>query len=106
MAVLPTEIFENYSLVTVETVQGIFIPLASIPGLTAAEANETTGDGLELLRALVLEAVSNFNSLPTAPKNVTASLSDTIITETRHKLSANFTFNVTVPQSAYQLLPE
>ena len=43
---------------------GITIPYANLPGLTAENANAVAGDGREIIRALI-EAIFNvFNNLP------------------------------------------
>ncbi|ANV92032.1 hypothetical protein [Picosynechococcus sp. PCC 8807] len=58
---LPTDYFADYELLEATDPapsQGIFIPLASLAGLSAVEANATTGDGREVVRNLVETAVS------------------------------------------------
>lgn len=100
---LPTDLFADLSVETVDTVQGIFIPLASIPGLTAAEANPTTGDGREVLRALLTEAYNNLETLPTAPTNVGFNYIEAVLTETRKRQDFAFSFVVTLPASSYQM---
>lgn len=106
MAVLPTDVFEDLSLETVDTVQGIFIPLASLPALTASEANPTTGDGREVLRALVQTAYNNISSLPTPPTKMGAIYDEATITETRRRQDFTFSFNVIIPQTAYAMESE
>lgn len=103
---LPTDLFEDYSLETVDTVQGIFIPLASIDGLTATEANATTGDGREVMRCLLTTAYNNFASLPTPPTRMSINYSENLITESRREVLITGAFNVVVPTSAYQLEAE
>lgn len=103
---LPTELFASYSLETVDTVQGVFIPLASISGLTAAEANETTGDGREVWRALCMTAYEAITSDPTPPAKLTASKSEGITGPTRRRLDLTFGFDVIVPIASYQMEPE
>ena len=63
MQVAPSEIFDGY------TSDGttITIPLAALPGLTAAEANATTGNVMEVSRQIVDRLHSGITALvPTA----------------------------------------
>lgn len=46
----------------------ITIPLASLPGLTAAEADATTGDSREVIRAFMEQVYSHITALPAADK--------------------------------------
>ena len=46
----------------------ITIPLSDLQGLTASEANPTTGDGRELARILVNTIVSKYLALPQAER--------------------------------------
>lgn len=103
---LPTELFADYALETVDTVEGIFIPLESISGLTAAEANATTGDGREVLRALCMTAYEAIVSDPTPATKLTASKIEAINGPTRRRLDITFGFDVIVPTSSYQMEPE
>jgi hypothetical protein len=103
---LPTDLFEDYSLETVETTEGIFIPLASIDGLTAAEADPVTGDGREVLRTLLATAYANFASLPNPPSRMNLEYSENLITESRREVIITGAFNVVVPTSAYQMESE
>lgn len=51
----PTDLFAGYQLLAAAEAapsQGIFIPLADLMALSAAEADETTGDAREVLRAI------------------------------------------------------
>lgn len=68
----PSDHFDGYELVAAAgtvTAQSICIPVASITGLTAAEANATTGDIREVMRT-TLETFYNYNqSLPEADRS-------------------------------------
>ncbi|WP_293128873.1 hypothetical protein [Microcoleus sp. bin38.metabat.b11b12b14.051] len=65
MQVSPSEIFAGYTFDI--TTNEIRIPLAALPGLTAAEANAATGNGMELIRQIVDRTHSQLASLaPTA----------------------------------------
>lgn len=62
-AVIPTQLFPGY------TSDGttITIPLADLAGLTAAEANPATGNGMEVLRTIIAKAEAQLLALtPTA----------------------------------------
>jgi hypothetical protein len=69
---LPTEIFPGYS--TDGT--SITIPLADLPGLTAAEADDATGDGRKLAFELTKTIAEKYLAIPTAERP--AGLSATI----------------------------
>lgn len=101
MAVLPTDIFEEYSLETVDGAQGVFIPLTSLPGLSATEANATTGDGREVLRVLTNTAFENISALPTFPSKIGFTYTDVNVSEGKKRQDFTLSFAVTVPTSAY-----
>lgn len=65
MQIAPNEIFAGY---TFDTAAGeIRIPLTSLPGLSGAEANATTGNGMEVIRQIVDRTHSALTALaPTA----------------------------------------
>ena len=65
MQISPSEIFAGYTFDS--TANEIRIPLAALPGLTAAEANASTGNGMEVIRQIVDRTHSQLASLaPTA----------------------------------------
>lgn len=49
MQIAPSELFVGYTF----SADTISIPLSALPGLTAAEADATTGNGMEVLRQVV-----------------------------------------------------
>ena len=49
MQIAPNELFVGYTF----SADTISIPLSALPGLTAAEADATTGNGMEVLRQVV-----------------------------------------------------
>jgi hypothetical protein len=49
-------------------INGIFIPLAALPGLTAAEADPVTGDGREVCRTLIEQITTAIAALTAAEK--------------------------------------
>lgn len=69
-AVLPTDLIPGYT----SDGTSITIPLASLPQLTAAEANATTGNGMEVLRAIVDASQTNLAGLAPEARPVRASM--------------------------------
>jgi hypothetical protein len=65
--VAPTVLFPNYT----SDGTNISIPISSLPGLSAAEAHPTTGDGREVLRILIETAYQQFKALSTKPTRMT-----------------------------------
>ena len=65
MQISPNEIFAGYTFDTATS--EIRIPITSLPGLSATEANASTGNGMEVLRQIVDRAHSQLTTLaPTA----------------------------------------
>lgn len=88
----PTTLFSGYT----SDGTNITIPIASLSGLTAAEANATTGDGREVLRSIMITATNAVSALPTADKptkmTLTASNPQAISPEQqRQTYTASFT---------------
>jgi len=66
-AILPTDIFPGYELVAAAgtvAAESVCIPLAVLMELTNAEANATTGDGSQLIRALDIAIHDAILALP------------------------------------------
>jgi hypothetical protein len=106
---LPTDIFPDMELVAAAgtvTAESICIPIASIDGLTATEADPDTGDGRELLRALLTTAYANFATLPTQPTRMSLNYSENLITESRREVLITGAFNVLVPTTSYEMEAE
>lgn len=70
-AIQPTDIFSGYTA----DGNGFTIPLAAVPGLTAAEAHATTGDARELLRLLLEKYFAAIEAMPTNEKPVFMTIS-------------------------------
>ncbi len=71
--VTPTQLFAGY---TYDATAGeVRIPIAALSGLTAAEANATTGNGMEVLRTIVDGANAAIAALATTARPVRASIS-------------------------------
>lgn len=51
-AVIPTQLFPGYTFAN----NSITIPIADLPGLTAAEADPATGNAMEVLRTIIERA--------------------------------------------------
>lgn len=103
MSLLPTAILPNYAyLNSGDSVPsaGIFIPLASLPGLTAAEANATTGDGRKVAFELCRAIFANLEALPVASRpsrftitrGIPAGIDQTIVRQT-YTLSFDIDFS-------------
>ena len=102
MIVLPTDVFPNYIFETVDLVDGVFIPLTDLPGLTATEANATTGDGREVLRVLTTKAAANLSTMPSTPTGLSF-LSDTPVRNAQQLQEVTFTFEVNIAPESYVL---
>ena len=50
--------------------QGLFIPLANVTGLSAAEANATTGDGRKVIAGLIEKINDNIQALASSARPV------------------------------------
>lgn len=72
MNVIPTQLFSGYTYDS--TADEIRIPRAALPGLTAAEANATTGNGMEVMRQIVEGASSSLSALAPEAKPTKASI--------------------------------
>lgn len=106
---LPSDLFPGYELLAAAgaaTVESIAIPVSSLVGLTAAEVNETTGDGRELLYSLLTTAHEELTTLPTPPSRLQISRGEAITGDTTRRIDFNVSFYVTVPYSAYVLQAE
>ncbi|MGG6293799.1 hypothetical protein ACQ4M4_05185 [Leptolyngbya sp. AN02str] len=70
-AIQPTDLFPGYDLLDATDPapsQGIFIPLADLSGLTAAEADAATGDGRKVAYEVLRKVESSFTAIPTADR--------------------------------------
>jgi len=71
-AVIPTQLYTGFDLLAATDPapsQGIFIPLASLTGLSAAEADPATGSGTKLLHALIRIAQQKHEALSTEARS-------------------------------------
>lgn len=63
---VPSTLFPGYDYLSANEAApaaGIFIPLASLPGLTAAEADPATGDGRKISYEICRALFNNFNAI-------------------------------------------
>lgn len=92
------------------TAQSLCIPLASLPGLTAAEANPTTGDIREIVRTFLEAIYQSIATTPTADRP-TKMLIEKLETQQAGELNKQIhTFTVrfltTVPQESLAMQAE
>lgn len=93
----------------VSATNAVIIPLAALPGLTAAEADPVTGDGRELSRTLIEQITSAINALAAVdrPTKMTATRANptgtgaNLVTQ-----SYTQTFQVALTQSSLGLAAE
>jgi hypothetical protein len=100
----PVGMFAGYELLAATDPapsQGIFIPLATLVGLSAAEANETTGDARSVLLSIIDRATTSLAAVPVAdrPNGLTitkANPTGISATSIRQGYTTNFDLNVDV----------
>lgn len=110
-AILPTDLFPGYEYVAANgtiDADSIVIPLANLPELTAAEANATTGDGAQLMRALDVAILNAINNLPEneRPTNATLSLFEERTGTLTRVRAITKTYKEAFPATAFDLVPE
>ena len=87
--ILPTDLFNSYS----SDGTTMSIDLADLNGLSAAEADATTGDGREIVRALVQTVAAKISALATADRPTAFRISSSTVTVTdgvRETISMSF----------------
>ncbi|MDG2614706.1 hypothetical protein P7L53_00475 [Thermoleptolyngbya sichuanensis XZ-Cy5] len=103
MSILPGAILPNYAYLAsgdAAPANGIFVPLASLTGLTPAEANATSGDGRKVAFELCRAMFVNLDALPTAnrpsrftiTRGIPAGIDQTIVRQT-YTLSFDIDFS-------------
>lgn len=113
-ALLPSQIFENFDFIEAGSqvtipVDCIAIPLINIPGLTANEANDQTGDAREVIRCLTLAIADKWATIPAADRPAFMSITTptlTAISATRVRKSITLSFDMDVPASDLQMPTE
>jgi hypothetical protein len=104
-AIQPTDIFSGYTA----DGNGFTIPLAAVPGLTAAEAHATTGDARELLRLLLEKFFAAIEAMPTNEKPLYMTISRGALvglTTSTVRRSYSISFDESVGAVATSIRPE
>lgn len=82
------------------------IPLASLPELTAGEADENTGDIRKILYALCVAMREKFASLPAGDRPAKMTISETQGALNGNTVQVGFNFNFTLAVSAMDVANE
>jgi len=98
----PTTLLPNWS----EDTTNITLPLASLPELTAAEADAVTGDIRKVLWALCTEVYDNFAALAAADKPAKMSITKTQALTTAGNIEHAFTFRFTLATTGLEVAAE
>jgi hypothetical protein len=109
-AILPTDVFPGYEYVAAAgtvTANSIVIPLSDLTELTTAEANETTGDGSQLIRAIDIAIAKAFTTLPTEerPNNVVSAVATEYTSPLTRTRIFRRSYNEAVADNAFDVLP-
>jgi methionine aminopeptidase len=110
-AILPTDVFANYELVAAAgtvTAESVCIPLAALTELTSAEANATTGDGSQLIRAIDIAIHAAIQALDPGDRPV--NINSTVTAEYTSPLTRTRIFrrsyNEAVEDNDFDVVPE
>lgn len=109
-AILPSALFPGYEYVAAAgtvTADSIVIPLAALPGLTAAEADDTTGDGREVARSLDVAMFEGFTGLSEVarPAHMTVTATSSTTGTTRNRTYTK-SYTLEIDDAQLNLLPE
>ena len=110
--ILPTDVYPGYEYLSAGgtvAADSLVIPTSALTGLTAAEANATTGDGREVYRHLVDKGTVNINALPqgSQPTRMSVSKSNPSgigIDQIRQSYSSSF--DITTSSDTAEMVPE
>ena len=99
--ILPTVIFpgmEYKDAAAAVTANSIVIPITALAGLSAAEADPSTGDGRKVIEAIVRNAVQSITALSAAnrPTYLTVSQSNAATAAAPSRYSQTYTVTATV----------
>ena len=102
-AILPSALFPGYEYVAAAgavAADSLVIPLASLPGLTAGEADDATGDGRKVAYELARVIHTNIQGLAEAARPVQFLTSESTPTgqgpnEVRKSFTLTFDLNIT-----------
>ncbi len=95
-APLPTDLIPGFALLAntdPAPEQGIFIPLSNLTGLTALEANATTGDGRKVLFEILKAVQTAYAAISPAPSGLVVTKSTPTgvnVTTIRQSYNAQF----------------
>jgi hypothetical protein len=109
-SILPTDVFPGYEYVAAAgtvTANSIVIPLSDLPELTTAEADEATGDGSQLIRALDIAIANAFSNLPLEerPNNVVSAVATEYTSPLTRTRIFRRSYNEAVADNAFDVLP-
>lgn len=107
--ITPTQVFPGFELVAANgtvAAQSIVIPLSALAGLTAAEANATTGNGSEVLRNILEAATTNVNALATEAKPTQMTLAKGTPTKVGSNDRQPYTINFVLTPTGYEMATE
>jgi hypothetical protein len=100
----PTEVIASWS----EDGTNVTFPIASLPELTAAEADATTGDNRKVLHAFMERFFAWYNGLATAdkPTQLSVSRSSSPPNQTTGYITRTFTVRMTLDPGPLEIADE
>ena len=102
---LPTDLFASLALTDTDT--KVSIPLASIPQLTAAEANPTTGDSRKLLFAMMEQVYAWWIAKAVADRPTAVTISrSTMTNETTGVMTKTYSIAIQISATAVEVITE
>ena len=102
---VPTDLFASMALTDTDT--KISIPIASIPELTAAEANPTTGDSRAILFALLEQVYAWWIAKATADRPAAVTISrSTMTNETTGVMTRTYSIAIQVSATALEVIAQ
>lgn len=90
----PEDVYPGYTLTGSGGSEVINIPLAALSGLTAAEANATTGDIRAVLTALVEKARTGIAALPANNRPTNFAVTSSRVTNTTDTDKQDLTYTI------------
>lgn len=108
----PADYFSGYEVVAAGgtvTAESVCIPIAALPGLSAAEANATTGDGSALLRSVSEAVFSAFSAMPTAERPTKFTITrgaQTITPGATNQIRQPYTYTFDLTASSFEVASE
>lgn len=110
-AILPTDLFPGYEVVAAAgtvAADSIVIPLADLAELSPAEADELTGDGAQLVRALDVAIFDAIEALDPAaqPSNIALTTFEERTGSFSRVRSFTKTYSEAAPENAFDLVAD